>query len=277
MEDPDLQVKPTRPSLILGAVAGDTAAWTRFSKAYGPLLKGYAARAARNFGLSWCESDLDDVVQDIFVKLLRAMPNFAYDPSRRFRSYLSQCTRNAITDKLRKTGPVLDAGVGEAIVGSGDENDPEPVIRYFQATLGAVLPEVRSRCLARGNEAQWRSFIEAGMRGRPAVEVASELGISKELVWTNTARVVKEIHRICLQQYEADFGDDGLHELLDKQDPGVLSGLVAEVLQEASWLDPSAPRPLDYFRALLKVQMPGLRDRTLARAEVLVRLRAIPP
>ena len=265
MSDSTPQVNPTRKSLIFETISGDPAAWERFSRAYRPLLYSYAAHRARTMGLSWSDSDVEDVVQDIFVKLLQAMPNLAYDPTRRFRSYLSQCTSNAIRDKLRKTGPVLGEEI-EFPGGDEGEDDPDVVLRYFLATLGSVLPEIRSKCLARGNENQWRCFIEAGLKGRPAAEVGSELRISKELVWKNTSRIVMDVHKICLEQYEADFGGEGLHETLARQGPGVLSGLCAEVLRDSSWLDPSAPRPLEYFRALLRDQLPGLRDRTMARA-----------
>ena len=47
---------------------------------------------------------------------------------------------------------------------------------------------------------------------------------------------------------------------------GVLSGPSAEVLQDASWLDPAGPRPLEHFRDLIGAHLPAILARALAKA-----------
>src|SRR5437588_12372374 len=61
---------------------GDAAAWERFVRLFTPILDRWACR------LGLPEADADDLVQDVFVTLLRRLPEFDYDPSRSFRAWL---------------------------------------------------------------------------------------------------------------------------------------------------------------------------------------------
>jgi RNA polymerase sigma-70 factor (ECF subfamily) len=53
---------------------------------------------------AWCvkwglqSSDADDVAQDVLLKLLNAMRNFRYDPSRSFCAWLRTVTQSALSD-----------------------------------------------------------------------------------------------------------------------------------------------------------------------------------
>jgi RNA polymerase sigma-70 factor (ECF subfamily) len=57
-------------------------AWERFVNFYTPLLFYWARR------VDWQEPDAADLVQDVFVILLQKLPEFHYDRSRSFRSWL---------------------------------------------------------------------------------------------------------------------------------------------------------------------------------------------
>src|SRR5439155_8261603 len=52
---------------------GDAEAWGEFDALYRPLIRG----VARNQGVS--EPDVDDVVQEVFRRLVRALPAFSLD------------------------------------------------------------------------------------------------------------------------------------------------------------------------------------------------------
>src|SRR5205814_1151650 len=59
-----------------------TAAWPRFVRLYTPLLLRWGQR------LGVPESDRPDLLQDVFLVLLRTLPAFAYDRGRGFRAWL---------------------------------------------------------------------------------------------------------------------------------------------------------------------------------------------
>src|SRR5439155_1319256 len=69
--------------------ADDEAAWKQFVRLYAPLLYHWARR---RMGLQ-CQ-DAADLVQDVFVILVRKLPEFAYDPRQRFRGWLWTVARN---------------------------------------------------------------------------------------------------------------------------------------------------------------------------------------
>src|SRR5262245_5152486 len=80
------------------------AAWKRFVELYTPLIYSWAGR----LGLQ--ASDAADLVQDVFVTLLRTMPAFQYDPSRSFRSWLRTLVANRWRDSCRRRAAALRQG-----------------------------------------------------------------------------------------------------------------------------------------------------------------------
>lgn len=67
---------------------GDRDAWAQFVHLYTPLLYHWV----RKLGLGTTEAA--DLVQDVFVTLLRTLPTFEYDRQRSFRAWLRTVTRN---------------------------------------------------------------------------------------------------------------------------------------------------------------------------------------
>ncbi|QDU25727.1 RNA polymerase sigma factor CnrH [Anatilimnocola aggregata] len=75
---------------------GDGRAWSRFVDLYSPLLLTWVRRA----GLQ--QADADDVVQDVFVILVRQLPQFIYNPNQRFRGWLYTVTLNKVRERARQ-------------------------------------------------------------------------------------------------------------------------------------------------------------------------------
>src|SRR5262245_1683818 len=73
-------------------------AWERLVLLYTPLI--YAQ--ARQAGLQ--EPDAADLVQDVFVTLVQALPGFIYDSRKSFRNWLRTITLNKLRERRRKRG-----------------------------------------------------------------------------------------------------------------------------------------------------------------------------
>ena len=85
----------TRVSIIVGVCQGDPERWREFDAIYRPMLFAFLRKQRLN------ESDAEDVVQDIFVKLLDKIQT--YDREKfRFRSWLFAVAHNALIDKARR-------------------------------------------------------------------------------------------------------------------------------------------------------------------------------
>ena len=68
----------------------DDAAWARFVDVYGPVVHHVVRLLSPNLQ----DADVDDIVQDVFVRLVGVLRSGAYDPNRaKFRTFLSTLAR----------------------------------------------------------------------------------------------------------------------------------------------------------------------------------------
>jgi RNA polymerase sigma-70 factor (ECF subfamily) len=168
------------------------------------MLVGYV----RSRGLP--EADTRDVVQEIFVSLLRALPNFRLDHRRgRFRTWLWQVTMNAIAEQARrrrKHDRLAREWQARAAVTSseGDEADPRWVAAHRRRILDHVLSLVKEKMQPK----TWTCFEQHVLRGRPCVDVAAEVGLSANAVCVNGARALAKVRDLCAQ-YVEELDDAG--------------------------------------------------------------------
>jgi RNA polymerase sigma factor (sigma-70 family) len=186
--------------------AHDAESWTEFVALYEPLLMSYV----RSRGLS--EPDAHDIVQELFVTLLRVLPTFALDHRKgRFRTWLWQVTMNAIADHFRrakKNDKAKEAWVerhGEADIDAASESDDEWNRAHRRRILEFVLPKVRAQTQPRS----WYCFEEHVIKGRPGPALADELGITANAVCVNAGRVLDRVRTAC-SDYLEEFDDDHL-------------------------------------------------------------------
>src|SRR5450432_3403504 len=111
----------TRQSLLIRLRdLADERAWTEFTELYGPLIH----RLARRRGLQ--EVDAQDLVQDVFRAVARAIERYDPDPSKgSFRGWLSRIARNLIINLLaaRRRQP---QGTGDTDIQRLLEDRPDP-------------------------------------------------------------------------------------------------------------------------------------------------------
>jgi RNA polymerase sigma-70 factor (ECF subfamily) len=161
--------------------APDEAAWTRFVHLYSPLL----FRWARQAGLD--EADAGDLVQDVFVILLKELPRFHLDPAHSFRAWLKTFALNRWRNLVKRQART------PAYLGDGFVTDlPAADTSLFEEQ------EYRRQLLLRALEllrdefqpATWKAFHEHGLNGRPAAQVAAELGMTDGAVYAAKCRVL---------------------------------------------------------------------------------------
>ena len=74
----------------------DDQCWEDFVNSY----KGYIYMILRNFNID--SNICEDLLQQVFIKLWKALPNFKYTPDKcRFRTWLSQVSCNFVKDYLK--------------------------------------------------------------------------------------------------------------------------------------------------------------------------------
>jgi RNA polymerase sigma-70 factor (ECF subfamily) len=167
-------------------IVGDQAAWERFVQLYTPLLSHWAHR----LGLAGPEAA--DLVQDVFTLLVQKLPEFHYDPGRRFRGWLWTVTLNCCREKQRRLAipaPVAaewDRRLQETSADVAEEVAEEEYRQYLTRRALELMQ-------AEFQPATWRAFWEYVVQERPAAEVAAELGLSENAVYLAKGRVLRRL------------------------------------------------------------------------------------
>jgi RNA polymerase sigma-70 factor, ECF subfamily len=184
----------------------DSRSWREFVQLYHPLLLSYVRRAGLN------DHDAQDVVQEVFIKLVQGLPRFELRRERgRFRTWLYDIVRNAVVDwarRQRRFRKAVEAARGlepnlEALDSPRSREQWE--LDYRQHIVGTALERVRQRC----RPTAWACFEEHVLQARPAAEVASKHHLTANQVYVNASRVLTRIREQC-----AEFA-----ETLGERDP----------------------------------------------------------
>jgi RNA polymerase sigma-70 factor (ECF subfamily) len=182
-------VEPTPVSLLKKlqepAPADSEDAWRRFVKLYTPLLMLWARRVGAG------EQEAPDLVQDVFLVLAREMPRFRYDPAHCFRGWLWTVLVHKWRDRLRQQSarqPLADVGHLDTVV-CPDNVEEAGESEYRAYLIGRAL-ELMQETLGPDD---WRACREYLVRGRPAGEVAEELGLTVNQVYLAASRIRRRL------------------------------------------------------------------------------------
>jgi RNA polymerase sigma-70 factor (ECF subfamily) len=177
----------TRPSLLLRLRdPADADSWQTFVTVYAPLVYGYCRRHGAQ------HADAEDVAQQVLARVSQAIRDFCYDRERgRFRDWLGTVTRHELA---RHLGRQERAGRGAG----GDDRlaevpAPEADGDWDAAFRARVLEAALERVRPHFGEPVWRAFEGVWRQGRPAPEVAAELGLPIDAVYSAKSRVLKRL------------------------------------------------------------------------------------
>ncbi|EDM29618.1 probable ECF sigma factor [Lentisphaera araneosa HTCC2155] len=93
----------TRRTLILRVKDQyDEKAWEEFAEIY----SRYIYAIIRNMNIS--ANHADDILQQVMMKLWKRLPHMDTDEIRRFRNYLSKCTKNCVLTFIEKRKGILE-------------------------------------------------------------------------------------------------------------------------------------------------------------------------
>jgi RNA polymerase sigma-70 factor (ECF subfamily) len=161
----------------------DQSAWSRFVDLYSPLIYSWG----RQVGLQ--DTDAADLVQDVFSVLVRKMPEFAYDEHGSFRAWLKAVTLNKWRENGRRTAGRQGQPLPEAV--ATQESEAFWEVEYRQHLVGQALRVMQTDFEPKTWQACWALVVE----GRPAANVAEELGISVGTVYAAKCRVLARLRQ----------------------------------------------------------------------------------
>jgi RNA polymerase sigma-70 factor (ECF subfamily) len=174
----------------LRKAAPDAPDWQRLQEMYLPLIRAWLRRVP---GVG---DEADDLAQDVLLVLFRELPAFERQRDGSFRAWLRQITLNRIRAFQKARGKRAVTGGGEqgadllaqlADPGSdlSRQWDGDHDRHVFQKLLAVVQPDFAPLT--------WKAFTRFALDGRPAAQVAEELGLSVSAVVQAKFRVLKRL------------------------------------------------------------------------------------
>ncbi len=161
----------------------DIEAWQHFVDLYTPLVYRWVCRT----GIP--SHSTADLVQDIFVILLRSLPRFEYDPARSFGAWLRTTTLNRCRDHLRRRQHLTVTMSSET-----EPTAPDDLDGLFEEEYHTYLARRALDLMQTHFEfATWKACWETVVEGRRARDVAQELGISENAVYIARGRVLRRL------------------------------------------------------------------------------------
>ncbi len=160
-------------------------AWARFVSLYTPLIYSWG----RRIGLQ--DQEAADLVQEVFVTLLQVLPTFTYDRHKSFRRWLRTITLNKWRNLRKRPDQRVkhcSCEILEAVAG------PDELEAAWEAEYQQHLAR-RALCIMRADfqEKTWKACWETVAQGRPAAEVAAELGLTIGAVYAAKLRVLDRL------------------------------------------------------------------------------------
>jgi RNA polymerase sigma-70 factor (ECF subfamily) len=162
------------------------AAWEHFARLYTPILFSWA----RRLGLQ--DQDAADLIQNVFAVLVQKLPTFHYEPGKSFRAWLRTVTLNKFRDMRRHSARQRECGdalLAQQPAGAGEDLFAER--EYREQVVGRALQLMRKDF----QPSTWKAFWEHGACGRPAAEVAADLGLTTGAVYSATCRVLDRLRK----------------------------------------------------------------------------------
>jgi RNA polymerase sigma-70 factor (ECF subfamily) len=179
----------------------DQSAWLAFVDRYGPQIHAWCLRWKLQ------EADAQDVTQMVLVKLVRHLPEFAYDPSRSFRGWLRTLTAHSwsdfIGDQVRGVRGSADTVVYAMLNTVEARVDLVRLMEetYDQELLELAKEEVRQRV----EPHTWEAFRLTAIEGVAIADVAARLGIRVATIY-RARHVVQTMLRETLAALESGEG-----------------------------------------------------------------------
>ncbi len=157
-------------------------AWNDLVRLYTPLL----CQWARRLGLA--DADVADLVQDVFLRLYRKLPNFVYNAEKSFRGWLRTVMLNHWRNlKSKRAEQPIDGDVNQ--IPAPDEHALLAEAEYRQMVIARALQLLKQEF----PENVWQPFWSYAVEGQTPQEVAQNLGVTVNMVYLCKSRVLMRL------------------------------------------------------------------------------------
>jgi RNA polymerase sigma-70 factor (ECF subfamily) len=183
----------TSTSLLARLHESDSQAWDRLVELYTPLIRRWLGHVGVR------TSDGDDLVQEVLAVVVRRFPDFEHNQrTGAFRAWLRAIAVNCARDfwKANRLRPTAAGGTdfGSYLAQLEDNAHPfaeawdrEHDVHVTRQLLEALRPEFEQKT--------WEMFKRFVLDGKPAADVATELGTTPNAVFIAKSRVIARLRQ----------------------------------------------------------------------------------
>jgi RNA polymerase sigma-70 factor (ECF subfamily) len=168
----------------------DASEWRKLRDIYLPMIRHWLSR------LPNLHDEVDDLTQEVLVVLFRELPSFERRRDGSFRAWLRQITVNRMFAfcKTRRKQPLAMGGreTDQLLAQLADPTsdlarqwDQDHDKHVFQKLLAIVEGDFEP--------STWQAFTRFAVEGRPAAQVAGELGVTERAVVQAKFRILKRL------------------------------------------------------------------------------------
>ena len=164
----------------------DQQAWEEFHDRYAPMIRGWCRQ--------WFPRELDDMVQEVFTRLVSCLKAFEYEPGKgRFRGYLKTVTHRLMADLKEKPAWTPVSEDEEMLIEVEARQDllARLAAMFDLELLDQAKEQVRGRVEAK----TWLAYVGTAEEWRKPAEVARELGMKVGAVYQAKYSVITELRR----------------------------------------------------------------------------------
>ena len=207
----------TRKSLLDDLAQNpDSERLDEFARLYEPVMRRYAMRAQARLRNGLSEADRDDLVQEAFISVRRALAQFRYDPSKgKFRNYLSLTIRNLAWRFQRKSAStrLADSETLATLADSRDGSQSDAETRELMLSVWSVAYAlvVAKRGFTPNTLAIFRSHV---LEDNPVDPVAAEFKVKANAVYQIKDRILRAVRAEIASAQPPGGGLVELHEEL---------------------------------------------------------------
>jgi RNA polymerase sigma-70 factor (ECF subfamily) len=177
----------TDPGVLAGARdLRDDSAWGDLFRRYEAAVRRYCRGAGAGM------ADAEELAQQVWLKLVRGLPGFAYDPSRSFRGWLRKLADNAAADHFRR----LARSPAAERLGDREPAAPREPTTALGPSRGPRAREaasVEEAVRKRVAPASWELFRRCALGGERISDVAREMGKEYAAAYMAVERVRRKL------------------------------------------------------------------------------------
>jgi len=162
----------------------DQEAWTEFHDRYAPMIAGWCRH--------WFPHEVDDMVQEVFSRLMSCMRAFEYKPEKgRFRGYLKTMTHRLMAELNERVAriPVVNNAETPIEIEAGTDLVDRLAAMFDLELLDQAKERVRSRV----EERTWMAYFRTAEEWQKPTDVARELGMRVGAVFQAKCSVIKQL------------------------------------------------------------------------------------